>query len=73
MLIKGIYRENTKNPVYWLKRTVLRNHPEFEKRFFIGERLGIYEVNNPYASIEARGEEEFRMAEGLINNWAKNA
>ena len=30
-------------------------------------------MNNPYASIEARGEEEFRMAEGLINNWAKNA
>jgi len=29
----------------------------------------VYEVNNPYSSIEVRGEEEVKMAERLIDSW----
>ena len=72
---KGDIPRKYKEPCFiGLKGLCCVTHPEFvRKGSLLGERLGIYEVNNPYASIEARGEEEFRMAEGLINNWAKNA
>jgi hypothetical protein len=35
----------------------------------LDERLGIYEVNNPYAPIEVRGNEEIILAEKIIEGW----
>ena len=45
-------------------------HPEFVRTgSLLGERLGIYEVNSPYASIEVRGKEEIILAEKIIDGW----
>lgn len=48
-------------------------HPEFLRAgSLLGERIGIYEVNNPYSPLEVREEEDFRMAEKLVEDWKKN-
>jgi len=48
-------------------------HPEFLREgSLLGEKIGIFEVNNPYSSIEVREEEDFRMAEKLIGSWIEN-
>ncbi len=48
-------------------------HPEFVREgSLLGSRIGVYEVNNPYSSIEVRGEEEVKMAERLVSFWVKN-
>lgn len=47
-------------------------HPEFIREgSLLGERIGIYEVNNPYSPLEVREDEDFRMAERLIDFWVK--
>lgn len=48
-------------------------HPEFLREgSLLGERIGIYEVNNPYSPIEVREEEDFKLAERLIDFWIKD-
>ncbi|MBI5195865.1 MAG: glycosyltransferase [Nitrospirae bacterium] len=45
-------------------------HPEFIREgSLLGEKIGIYAVNNPYSPLEVREEEDFRMAERLIDFW----
>ena len=45
-------------------------HPEFIREgLLLGTRIGIFELNNPYSSIEVRGKEDLRMAERLIDSW----
>lgn len=47
--------------------------PEFLREgSLLGERIGVFEVNNPYSSIEVREEEDFRMAEKLVDFWLEN-
>ncbi len=72
---KGDIPRSYKEPSFvGLKGLCCVTHPEFLREgSLLGERIGIYEVNNPYSPIEVRGEEEIRMAEGLIDNWIKNA
>jgi len=44
--------------------------PEFVREgSLLGDKIGIYEVDNPYSPIEVREEEDFRMAEKLIDSW----
>jgi glycosyltransferase involved in cell wall biosynthesis len=46
-------------------------HPEFLRDGTIfGEKIGIFEVNSPYAQIEVRGDEDFKLASLLIDKWA---
>jgi len=48
-------------------------HPEFLREgSLFGERIGIYEIYNPYSSIEVREEADFRLAERLIDSWTEN-
>ncbi len=45
-------------------------HPEFLREGgLLGEKVGIYELDNPYSSIEVRGDEDFKLAERLIKGW----
>lgn len=45
--------------------------PEFIREgSLLGENIGIYEVDNPYSPIEVREEQDFRMAERLIDSWS---
>ena len=45
-------------------------HPEFVREgSLLGSRIGVCEVNNPYSSIEVRGEENFILAEKIIKGW----
>ncbi len=45
-------------------------HPEFLREgSLLGEKVGIYEIDNPYSSIEVRGDEDFKLAEKLIKGW----
>jgi CMP-N-acetylneuraminic acid synthetase len=68
---KGDIPRKYKEPCFiGLKGLCCVTHPEFvRKGSLLGERLGIYEVNNSYSSIEVRGEENLRMAERLIDSW----
>lgn len=44
--------------------------PEFLREgSLLGEKIGIYEVDNPYSPIEVREEDDFKMAEKLIDSW----
>ena len=45
-------------------------HPEFLREgSLFGEKMGIYEIDNPYSSIEVREDKDFEMAEKLIDSW----
>ena len=70
---KGDIPRKYKEPCFiGIKGLCCVTHPEFVREgSLLGERIGIYEVNNPYSPLEVRGEEEYRMAEGLIDNWIK--
>ncbi|MBI3378844.1 MAG: glycosyltransferase [Nitrospirae bacterium] len=45
-------------------------HPEFLREgSLFGEKVGIYEIDNPYSPIEVREDKDFKMAEKLIGSW----
>ena len=47
--------------------------PEFLREgSLLGEKIGIYEIDNPYSAIEVREEDDFRMAEKLIYSWVES-
>jgi rhamnosyltransferase len=68
---KGDIPRKYKEPSFiGLKGLCCVTHPEFVRTgSLLGERLGIYEVNSPYASIEVRGKEEIVLAEKIIDGW----
>ncbi len=68
---KGDIPRKYKEPCFiGLKGLCCVTHPEFVREgSLLGNRIGVYEVNNPYSSIEVRGEEDLRMAERLIGSW----
>jgi len=44
-------------------------HPEFlREASLFGERIGMYEISDPYSSIEVRDDKDFEMAEKLIDS-----
>ena len=73
-LDEGLTPRQFKAPTFIeLKGVACVTHPEFlRKGVLLGEKIGIYEVNNPYSSIEVREEADFRLAEKLIDSWAEN-
>lgn len=47
-------------------------HPQFLRDgSLLGEKIGLYEVNNPYSHLEVRSAEDFKMASHLIKDWFK--
>ncbi|MFA5094772.1 MAG: glycosyltransferase [Candidatus Omnitrophota bacterium] len=45
-------------------------HPEFLREGrLLGDKVGIYEIDNPYSPIEVRDEEDFKLAERVIKGW----
>lgn len=47
-------------------------HPEFiREASTLGNKIGIYEVSNPYSYIEVRSKEDFEMASALAKRWFK--
>ena len=68
---KGDIPRKYKEPCFiGIKGLCCVTHPEFVREgSLLGSRIGGYEVNNPYSSIEVRGEEEVKMAERLIDSW----
>lgn len=73
-LDEGLTPRQFKAPTFIeLKGVACVTHPEFlRKGVLLGEKIGIYEVNNPYSSIEVRDEADFRLAERLIDSWTEN-
>ena len=71
---KGDIPRKYKEPCFiGLKGLCCVTHPEFVREgSLLGERIGIYEVNNPYSPIEVRGEEGFKKAEKLIGFWTNS-
>ena len=53
-----------------LKGLCTVTYPEFIRQgSLLGEKIGIFDVEDPYSLIEVRGAEDFRMAEKLIGPW----
>lgn len=73
-LDEGLTPRQFKAPTFIeLKGVACVTHPEFlRKGVLLGEKIGIYEVNNPYSHIEVRDEEDFKLAEKLIDSWTEN-
>lgn len=72
-LVEGLTPRQFKDPVFIeLKGVACVTHPEFIRQgSILGERIGIYEVSNPYSHFEVRGEEDFKLASVLIDEWFK--
>ena len=70
-LDEGIVPRKFKEPSFiGLKGVGCITHPEFLREGnFLGQKIGIYEVNNPYTHLEVRNEEDFDMASPLIKKW----
>jgi glycosyltransferase involved in cell wall biosynthesis len=72
-LNEGLTPRQFKDPTFVELRGVASvTHPEFlRKGHLFGNRIGIYELNDPYAHLEVRNKEEFEMASLLINTRFK--
>lgn len=70
---EGILPRKFKEPsLIGLKGVGCVTHPEFLREGnLLGQKIGIYEVNNPYSHIEVRSDEDFELASSLINKWFK--
>jgi len=65
---EGLTPRQFKEPTYIeLKGIGCVTHPEFLRQgSLVGQRIGIYELNNSYSSIEVREKDDFEMASPLI-------
>ena len=70
-LDEGLTPRQFKEPTYVELRGIgCVTHPEFIRQgSLLGQRIGIYEVGNPYAPIEVRDDKELKMASHLLNEW----
>lgn len=70
-LDEGLTPRQFKEPTYVELRGVgCVTHPEFIRQgSVLGQRIGIYEVGNPYVPIEVRDDQELKMASRLLNEW----
>lgn len=68
----GFVPRKFKEPVYVsIKGLACATHPQFLREGrLLGEKVGIVEINDPYASIEVRDEEGLRFAGLLVDNWS---
>lgn len=65
---EGLMPRRFKDPTFIeLRGLACVTHPEFLREGnLLGERVGIYEVHNPYSGLEVRTEEDLQMASLLI-------
>ena len=70
-LDEGLTPRQFKDPSFIELRGVgCVTHAEFlRKGSLFGNKIGIYELSNPYSNIEVRNEEDFKMASPLIEEW----
>lgn len=69
---EGITPRQFKEPTFIeLRGLCCVTHPEFLREgLLLGERLGIYEIDDPRSFIEVREEKDFKIAEKLIDFWS---
>jgi CMP-N-acetylneuraminic acid synthetase len=70
---EGITPRQFKEPTYIeLKGVGCVTHPEFLREgMLLGEKVGIYELNNPYSHLEVRSEEDYKLASSLLKEVFK--
>lgn len=70
---EGITPRQFKEPTYIeLKGVGCVTHPEFLREGkLLGDKVGIYELDNPYSHLEVRSEDDFRMAASLLKEMFK--
>jgi CMP-N-acetylneuraminic acid synthetase/GT2 family glycosyltransferase len=73
LIDEGTTPRQFKDPTYiGLRGVCCVTHPEFLREGnLLGQKIGIYEIDNPYVPIEVRSEHDFRIAELLMENWEK--
>lgn len=70
-LDEGLTPRTFKEPTFIeLKGVGCVTHPEFLRQgVLLGQKVGMYQLDNPYSHLEVRNEEDFRMASLLIKEW----
>ncbi len=70
---EGLTPRQFKEPTYIeLKGVGCVTHPEFLRQgTLLGEKIGLYEVDDPYSHLEVRSKEDFSMASFLMKEWAQ--
>ena len=70
-LDEGLVPRQFKEPTFIELRGVgCVTHPEFLRQGqFLGQRICIYEIDNPYSHLEVRSEADFKMASLLMKEW----
>src|SRR3989338_10013502 len=72
-LDEGLMPRQFKDPTFLeIRGVACITHPEFIREGnILGEKIGMYEVSNPYSHLEVRSDEDFKMASSLIKEWFK--
>ncbi len=70
-LDEGLTPRQFKEPTFIeLKGVGCVTHPEFLRQgSMLGEKIGIYEVDNPYSHLEVRNDEDFKLASHLMKEF----
>ena len=70
-LEEGLVPRQFKDPTFVeLRGLGCVTHPQFIRQGnLLGEKIGMYEVNNPYSHLEVRSQEDCQMASALIPDW----
>ena len=70
-LDEGLVPRQFKDPAFVeLRGLGCVTHPQFIRQgSLLGEKIGMYEVNNPYSHLEVRSDDDCQMASLLIPAW----
>ncbi len=73
LLDEGLTPRKFKDPAFIELRGVsCITHPEFLREGrLLGEKIGIYELKDPYSHLEVRDKQDFELASLLIGKWFK--
>lgn len=73
-LDEGVIPRKFKDPTFIeLRGLGCVTHPQFLRQgTLLGEKIGMYEVTNPYSHLEVRSEEDFKMVSVLVTEWFKH-
>ena len=74
-LDEGLTPRQFKDPTFIeLRGLACVTHPQFVRQgSLLGQKVGMYEVNNPYSHLEVRSDEDAKMASLLAQEWFKAA
>lgn len=74
-LVEGLTPRQFKAPTFIELRGVgCVTHPEFIRQGVLyGPRMGIFELEHPYAHLEVRGDHEVQLAGRLIEEWSRES